>query len=92
MSRRSKAQWRELILQQQSSGLTAAEFCRRESINQKYFSTRKIELSQAASNFVEVVQPGKTVTNALPNMIQLRVIEFEVPLDILASVLDQLRQ
>ena len=54
MSRRTKAQWRELILQQQSSGLSAAEFCRRESVNPKYFSVRKKQLSDVSSSFVEV--------------------------------------
>lgn len=92
MSRRSKAQWRELISQQQSSGLTAAEFCRRESINPKYFSTRKVQLSEAASSFVEVVPPSKAAIETQPRMVQLRVIELELPLGSLASVLDQLRQ
>ena len=92
MSRRSKAQWRELITQQQSSGLSAAEFCRRESINQKYFSTRKVELTEAASSFVEIVPPAIPAIDATPSTIQLRVIELEVPTDRLSNVLKQLRQ
>lgn len=92
MSRRSKAQWRELISQQQSSGLSAAEFCRRESINPKYFSTRKGQLSEATSNFVKVVQSSKAEVDATPNAIKLRVVEIEVPTDCLSDVLKQLRQ
>lgn len=92
MVRRSKTQWRELISQQQSSGLSAAEFCRRESINPKYFSTRKVQLTELASNFVEIVPSSNAAIEAQSSTVQFRVIEFEVPLNSLASVLDQLRQ
>lgn len=92
MARRSKAQWRELISQQQSSGLSAAEFCRRESINPKYFSTRKVQLTEPASKFAEVVPSSNAATEAPSSTVQFRVIELEVPLSSLASVLDQLRQ
>jgi len=49
MKRRSK--------QQQQSGMSAAQFCRSEKINQKYFSSRKIQLlkeSKATSAFTKV--------------------------------------
>ncbi len=92
MSRRSKAQWRELISQQQSSGLSAAEFCRRESINPKYFSTRKVQLSEVGSSFVEVARSSKAAVSVPPRTIELRVIEIEVPSDCLSDVLKQLRQ
>ena len=92
MSRRSKAQWRELISQQQSSGLSAAEFCRRESINPKYFSTRKVQLSEVGSSFVEVARSSKAEVSMPPRTIELRVIEIEVPSDCLSDVLKQLRQ
>lgn len=41
MKRRSKEQWQEIIAKQEQSGLSAAQFCRNENIEQKYFSTRK---------------------------------------------------
>ena len=44
MMRRNKQQWRALIAAQQSSGLSAAAYCRQHSINPKYFSARKTQL------------------------------------------------
>jgi len=44
MKRRSKEQWQAIIAKQQQSGLSAAQFCRNENIEQKYFSTRKRRL------------------------------------------------
>ncbi len=35
--RRSEATWRELFSRQAASGMTAAEFCRREGINKNVF-------------------------------------------------------
>lgn len=92
MSRRSKAQWRELISEQQASGLSAAEFCRRESINPKYFSLRKGKLTAANSAFSEVTRSSIETVHAMPGRIKVRVIELEVSRDALAVVLEQLRQ
>ncbi len=44
MTRRSQEDWRQLVAEQQSSGLTAADFCRDRNINDKYFSLRKKKL------------------------------------------------
>ena len=57
MSRRTKAQWQDLIAQQSSSGLSAAEFCRNLNLNTKYFSLRKKRLknSTATTGFTRVV-------------------------------------
>jgi hypothetical protein len=92
MMRRTKTEWCELIEQQKASGLSAAEFCRRESLNPKYFSLRKKQLSEATSGFVELVPPSISAVEAAPALVQLRVIELEVSLNSLASVLKQLRQ
>ena len=57
MKRRSKKQWQAIISKQQQSGMSAAQFCRSEKINQKYFSTRKIQLlkeSKTTSAFTKV--------------------------------------
>jgi len=57
MKRRSKKQWQVIIRKQQQSGMSAAQFCRSEKINQKYFSTRKIQLlkeSKTTSAFTKV--------------------------------------
>ena len=44
MTQRSQEDWRQLVAEQQSSGLTAAAFCRDRNINEKYFSLRKKKL------------------------------------------------
>lgn len=48
MARRTQDQWRQLIEEQQASGLNATTFCRDRNINPKYFSLRKQQLKRAA--------------------------------------------
>jgi len=50
MKNRSKQQWQEIINRQQQSGISAAQFCRNEKIDQKYFSTRKRQLLKELKN------------------------------------------
>lgn len=47
MTRRTQEQWRQLIEEQQASGLNATNFCRDRQINPKYFSFRKQQLKRA---------------------------------------------
>ena len=55
MTRRSKQDWQDLVEEQAGSGLSAADFCRNKSLNAKYFSLRKSQLSkQSLSAFVPV--------------------------------------
>ncbi len=51
MIRRSKTEWLNLIDEHASSGLSAAEFCRRNKLNPKYFRLRRRELAQTPSAF-----------------------------------------
>lgn len=44
MKKRTDIQWRTLIQQQQTSGLTAEKFCQRRGLNATYFSLRKRQL------------------------------------------------
>lgn len=56
MRRRSKDDWRQLIEEQQSSGMIAAVFCRERNVNAKYFSLRKKQLlnsSKKAPAFIK---------------------------------------
>ena len=46
MKKRTKAQWLELIQQQQASGQTQAQFCREHGVCPRYFSLRKKQLSR----------------------------------------------
>jgi len=59
MKRRNKEQWQAIIKKQQQSGMNAAQFCRKEKIDQKYFSTRKrrlIKESKAVSSIFTQVK------------------------------------
>lgn len=85
MTRRTQGQWRELIDEQAVSGLSATEFCRRCSVNPKYFSTRKRQLEQEHGSFLKVVTPPVEAGFA-SNTVKVRVIEIEV----LSSSVDQL--
>ena len=49
MARRTQEQWRQLIEEQQASGLSASTFCRERQINAKYFSLRKQKLKQSSA-------------------------------------------
>ena len=88
MSRRTPAEWRELIAQQQTSGVSAAQFCRERSINPKYFSARKKQLRNSANSFVQVAPP--VLPSATGASVKLRVIEAEVPGDTLLDSLSLL--
>ncbi len=100
MTRRTKSQWRDLIDQQSSSGLTAAEFCSRHDVNAKYFSLRKKQLGQIPGQPSDrFIQLTPTVTTDSPlncNSIKLRVTEVELPMcvdsqsDTLTLLLDKL--
>ena len=100
MARRSKEQWRELIADQQSSGLSAVAYCRQHGINPKYFSTRKSQLRNVGGNFVCVTssvnnhpRADAQFTNAMSKQPSIRVIDIELgdALDIkaLSLMLDQ---
>jgi hypothetical protein len=80
MARRTKAQWQALIQEQQSSGLIAAEFCRRQGVDAKYFGLRKKQLARVAGEFVKVSAQTNVATSFTSSGIKLRVIEVELPL------------
>ncbi len=86
MTRRSKEQWRELIADQQSSGLSAAAYCRQYDINPKYFSTRKTQLQGGKDKFVRVSPKpsyaphgGVQFSKAMTKQPRIRVIDIEFP-------------
>jgi len=87
MIKRSEFQWRELFQQQEQSGLSAAAFCREHSLNPKYFSLRKKQLSDQPA-FVQVKpkpQSNDIVRREPKQTVRIRVIEFEVPLSCLSE-------
>ena len=54
MGRKSLVDWKTIIERQLSSGLTAAEFCRQNNLNQKYFSQYKCKFKKVSPAFIKV--------------------------------------
>ena len=80
-TRRTQAQWSEILRQFESSGLGSREFCRREGLAPSSFQRWRRELgSAAAAEFVELVPTSSpSVPSAswsfdvsLPNGVSLR--------------------
>ncbi len=84
MSRRTQAQWQELIQQQRDSGLTAAEFCRQIRQNAKYFSLQKQHLAKLDSPFIAVKK--SQVLAIAPSHSMLRLTYANAMLDFPPSV------
>lgn len=65
---RSESQWRELIERQAPSGLTAQQFCERESLSYKSFlrwrSRLRQPVSSEAAEFVELTAPPESTAAA----------------------------
>jgi transposase-like protein len=71
MKRRSKEDWRELIKQQVSSGLSVADFCQQHDLGQTYFYKRKSELNQSteAREKTAFIKVGKKTLNSAQSAI-----------------------
>ena len=54
MSRQSLSDRKIIVQQQLTSGLIAAEFCRQNDINQKYYSYYKCKLKSPKTAFIKV--------------------------------------
>jgi hypothetical protein len=63
MARLTQAQWRALIEEQAASGQTAMAFCAERGIDNKYFSTRKSQLTRSPSNSRFVAITKKPLEN-----------------------------
>ena len=97
MIRRSRAEWRDLFSQQEASGLTAAEFCRQQSLCSKYFCLRKRQLRWSGSSVFAQVEPVIELViepviepGAESSDVVLRVVELTIPISVLSSTLSQL--
>jgi len=55
MSRKTLADWKILVDRQATSGLSVVQFCQQQSLNPKYFYSRKslIKKSKADTGFVQ---------------------------------------
>jgi len=85
MARRSKADWLRLIEEHKTSGLSAAEFCRRNKLNAKYFSLRRRKLTKTKAAFVELEPSPSSEAQ-----VTVRITQITVPLADLRSVLSAL--
>jgi hypothetical protein len=59
--------------------VSAAVFCRRNSINANYYSTQKQKLKSSAGYFVRVAAPAARPAPVATNGIKVRVVELEIP-------------
>lgn len=77
MARLTQNQWRALIEEQTASGQTAMAFCAERGIDNKYFSTRKSQLSKPSttSGFVAVTtKPTESQSiQLIAGAVQLRI-------------------
>lgn len=77
MARLTRDQWRALINEQAASGQTAMAFCAERGIDNKYFSTRKSQLSKplTARGFVAVTtKPADSQSiQLIAGTVQLRI-------------------
>jgi len=90
MAKRSKSEWYSLFEEHDASGLSAAEFCRQRSIDAKYFSLRKRQLTaDSPASFIQVKpvvsRPADPVSE-----VTLRIIDITIPLDCLAETVNGL--
>lgn len=81
--RRNESQWRELFTEHESSGLSAAQFCRLRGIDPKYFSLRKQQLKAVSSKFIEMKPESTQLASDAPSSLsasscRLRVIDVDV--------------
>jgi len=86
--RRNKEQWQALMAEQQSSGLSAVDYCRQYGINPKYFSARKTQLQRErdGGSFVQVstastaepIAPSVITKAAANKQSRIRVIDIEL--------------
>lgn len=81
---RSRDEWKALIEKQLESGLSAAEFCRQQQINAKYFSKRKTEhmhlanKPEAPSAFVKI-QPPVLATQSVGIHLHYKNTRLQIP-------------
>ena len=90
MIRRTQSQWRALFEAQTSSGLSAAVFCRQQSLCPKYFSIRKRQLGWERSNAFVQVPPTTHEVGQIDGDVRIRMMDFTVPVDQLSGVLSDL--
>jgi hypothetical protein len=68
--RRTTEEWKAIIIAQQSSGVSAREYCAKHDIHLKTFSARKSDIdkrtAQPTGKWVKVVKPKSAPLSAPP--------------------------
>ncbi len=68
--RRTKQEWKAILVAQQASGLTAPEYCAKHNIHIKTFSARKSDIDKrmtsTTSKLVKVVRSKPLVLSTAP--------------------------
>ena len=90
MVKRSDSEWQALFNEHESSGLTAAAFCRGKSICAKHFSLRKRQLGWASSGAFVQVTPAVSEMAGSVSETRIRITDMSVPSDQLERVLAEL--
>jgi len=78
MTRRTQAQWRELFREQDTSGLSAAAFCRARGVCPKYFSLRRRQLSSGAVSDNAPATPSVFVPVAVQRPVEAMAVEVRL--------------
>lgn len=70
--RRTREEWKAIFVAQQSSGVTAREYCAKHNIHLKTFSARKSDIdkrtAQPTGKLVKVVKPKSAPVSAPPQL------------------------
>lgn len=70
--RRTREEWKAIFVAQQSSGVTAREYCAMHNIHLKTFSARKSDIdkrtAQPTGKLVKVVKPKSAPVSAPPQL------------------------
>ena len=85
--RRTTEEWKAIIVAQQSSGVSAREYCAKHNIHLKTFSARKSDIdkrtTQPTGKLVKVVKPNSALVSAPP---PLTVVYRDVTLNVAHAV------
>ncbi len=96
MKRRSKAEWQNLFLEQETSGLSVVAFCQERKLNPQYFGKRRRQLQdrhalKPTSSFMPVVLSAPMETSMLV-LQQGDALTLKTPMSVSSSWLAELIQ
>ena len=89
---RNLEQWRDIIKQQQASGLTIIEFCQQHALSKTSFYSAKKKLAASSENFVHatVTQNIQHPEQQAPILLMIGKVKISLPPTTAVSYLSQL--